>query len=105
MRTSVSHPLQIAEVAVPNSGMIGTTFCPGKQQIAAATGGWARSLDADFDRVTTWGVKAVVTLVTAVELMSLCVENLGEEVAVRGISWFLLPIEDVTIPTPMTSCG
>ena len=42
MRTRASHPLQIAELAVPGvPGRLGLTFCPGKRQRHAATGAWA----------------------------------------------------------------
>lgn len=43
MRTSVTHPLEIADVEVaPGFGKIGVTFCPGKKQKHAATGSWDR---------------------------------------------------------------
>lgn len=52
MRTSITHPLQIAEVAVPGTcGRIGVTFLPGKKQPNAATGPWARDLDLDLDAI------------------------------------------------------
>jgi len=99
VRTSLSHPLQIAEIMAPKAGVIGVTFCPGKQQSAAATGAWARSLDIDLDAIRAWGAGAVITLVTPGEIKSLGVETLGEGITARGIRWFHLPIEDVAIPT------
>ena len=45
MRTSISHPLQIAEVTVADDfGKIGITFCPGKVQSFGQTGAWHRDL-------------------------------------------------------------
>ena len=39
MRTSVSHPLQIAAIGVPGGSRIGVTFCPGKVR----PGGWCQT--------------------------------------------------------------
>ena len=98
MRTSLTHPLQIAEVPA-DPGVIGITFCPGKYQPTALTGSWARDLCLDLDAVRRWGADAVVTLVTAEELRNLRVEAMGAEVAARGMTWLHLPIEDVSTPT------
>jgi len=99
MRTSQSHPLRIDEVAMPDGGVIGLTFCPGKHQDDAMTGAWARDLDLDLDAVVDWGAVVVVTLVTATELADLKVKNLGPAVQARGLQWLHLPIEDVQTPT------
>ena len=62
MRTSVSHPLQIAEVSADSGyGRIGLTFCPGKSDRHALTGAWERDLDLDLDLIRNWGAAAVVT--------------------------------------------
>lgn len=100
-RTSHTHPLQIPSVT-PGGGVgrIGISFCPGKWQSAAMTGAWARDLDVDLDAVAEWGAVAVVTLVEADELVALRVENMGAAVAAREMSWFHLPIPDVTAPGP-----
>ena len=97
-RTSLTHPLYIAEVAAPGGGAIGITFCPGKHQSAAATGVWARDLALDMDAIKAWGAGVVVTLVTASELKALRVEGLGAAVQERGMTWLHLPIEDVQTP-------
>ena len=100
-RTSHTHPLQIPSVTAGGGvGRIGISFCPGKWQSAAMTGAWARDLDVDLDAVAAWGAVAVVTLVEADELVELRVENMGAAVAARGMSWFHLPIPDVTAPGP-----
>jgi ADP-ribosyl-[dinitrogen reductase] hydrolase len=100
MRTSVSHPLQIATIAsgVPGCGRVGVTFCPGKYDQHAMSGGWDRDLGVDLDAIRDWGAAAVVTLVEPKELTLLRVERLGEEVARRNMQWFHLPIVDVSIP-------
>jgi ADP-ribosyl-[dinitrogen reductase] hydrolase len=61
-------------------------------------GSWDRDLSLDLDAIQFWGAAAVVTLVETHELFLLRVEQLGEEVGRRGMSWFHLPITDVSIP-------
>lgn len=50
-KTSKSHPLRIDAVKPMNcSGLIGMTFCPGKKQCQAMSGGdWDRDLDTDLE--------------------------------------------------------
>ncbi|GAA5053584.1 hypothetical protein GCM10023208_15690 [Erythrobacter westpacificensis] len=99
MRTSQSHPLQIAEIPVKEGmGSIGITFCPGKKQPAAATGAWDRDLGLDIAAIADWNAAAVVTLIEDHELRSLAVENLGEAVRSAHMSWYHLPIPDVSPP-------
>jgi ADP-ribosyl-[dinitrogen reductase] hydrolase len=99
VRTSTTHPLQIAEVrATPGHGPIGITFCPGKTQNSAMSGRWARDLDLDLDQVRDWGAAAVVTLVEDHELAALKVEGLGAAVEDRHMAWHHLPIADVHPP-------
>ena len=99
MRTSISHPLQIAVVtAGPEFGRIGITFCPGKYDPHAMSGAWDRDLALDLDAIRDWGAAAVVTLLEPKELTLLRVERLGEEVLRRNMLWFHLPIVDVSIP-------
>lgn len=98
-RTSLTHPLQIAEVrASPTHGRIGITFCPGKHDRAAATGAWARDLAIDLDAIAAWGARLVLTLVEPAELVALKVPTLGEEVQRRGMAWRHLPIVDYSVP-------
>jgi ADP-ribosyl-[dinitrogen reductase] hydrolase len=99
MRTSLSDPLKIADVcAGPRFGRIGITFCPGKTDPLAMTGGWNRDLALDLDAVRDWGATAVVTLVEPKELDLLKVPSLGEEVERRHMVWVHLPIVDVSAP-------
>lgn len=98
-RTSTTHPLQIAEIALGSVGAkLGVTFCPGKHQLNAATGHWSRDLAVDLDTIRAWGADAVVTLVTPAELLDLKVAHLGDQVRSRGMQWLHLPIEDVSTP-------
>lgn len=100
-RTSQTHPLQIAEVrASPAHGRIGITFCPGKRDLMASTGAWARDLATDLDAIAAWGARLVLTLVEPHELRLLKVPDLGHEVRRRGIVWHHLPIADFSVPTP-----
>lgn len=100
MRTSVSHPLQIAVVTAGSEfGRIGITFCPGKYDPHGMSGAWDRDLVLDLDVISDWGAAAVVTLLEPEELMMLRVEGLGQEVLRRNMLWFHLPIVDVSIPS------
>lgn len=99
LKTSLTHPLQIADVAVgPEFGRIGITFCPGKYDPYGGSGYWDRDLARDLDTVRDWGAAAVVTLLEPHELSLLRVERLGEEVLRRKMRWFHLPIVDVSVP-------
>jgi ADP-ribosyl-[dinitrogen reductase] hydrolase len=99
MRTSISHPLQIASIQpFPGMGRVGLTFRPGKKQPHAATGVWARDLGLDLDAIAAWGAVAVVTLVEEHELKALKVQALGAEVVARHMDWLHLPIADVSVP-------
>jgi ADP-ribosyl-[dinitrogen reductase] hydrolase len=101
MRTSHSHPLEIAEVEVgPGMGRLGLTFCPGKQQAQAATGSWSRDLVLDVEMIARWNAAAVVTLVEDHELASLGVTALGDAVRGAHMAWHHLPIRDVGLPGP-----
>lgn len=100
MRTSVTHPIQIAAVSAgPAFGKIGITFCPGKKQSDAMTGAWDRSLELDLDAIAAWGAVAVVTLVEDHELRSLGVTEIAHAVAQRHMAWLHLPIRDISVPT------
>ena len=99
IRTSKTHPLQIAEVRASDAhGRIGITFCPGKHDRMAHTGVWERDLAIDLDAIKAWGAKLVVTLVEPFELQLLKVPSLGSEVQKRGLEWRHLSIADFSVP-------
>lgn len=99
VRTSHTHPIQIAEVrASPAHGRIGITFCPGKHDRYAHTGAWERDLGIDLDAIQAWGAKRVLTLVEPAELKALNVPHLGHEIERRGMQWHHLPIADFSVP-------
>jgi ADP-ribosyl-[dinitrogen reductase] hydrolase len=98
-RTSITHPLQIATVSAGSGfGRIGLTLCPGKYDPNAMSGSWDRDLATDLDAIRGWGAAAVVTLLETQEFALLRVQQLGEEVMRRDMSWFHLPITDVCTP-------
>lgn len=100
MKTSHTHPLQIAEIPVGHGlGRIGVTFCPGKKDPAAMSGAWDRDLGLDVEAIRAWGASAVVTLVEDHELELLRVPALGKAVRERHMAWLHLPIRDVSVPT------
>ena len=99
IRTSHSHPLQIASVrANADHGCIGITFCPGKHDSFAATGSWARDLEVDLNAIQHWGADLVLTLVEPKELVELKVPQLGQKVQNYGMKWRHLPIADYSVP-------
>lgn len=97
-RTSLTHPLEIAEISTKNGGRIGLTFCPGKKQRTALSGAWDRDLRLDLDAVRAWEATAV-TLIGDHEFSALAVDDLEREVKARGMAWAHLPIRDVSVPT------
>ena len=98
-RTSISHPLQIAAVpTLPGHGLVGVTFCPGKQQPSAATGAWVRDLALDVGAIADWGAAAVLTLVEDHELAALKVKGLRQAVEAAHMDWVHAPIADVSTP-------
>jgi ADP-ribosyl-[dinitrogen reductase] hydrolase len=99
MRTSLTHPLEIAEVSPgPGFGKVGLTFCPGKKQKGAATGSWDRDLGLDLDAVAKWGAAMVVTLIESHEMERLGVANLRAEVEARHMVWHHYPMVDAGVP-------
>ena len=99
MRTSLTHPLEIATVEIaPGYGRIGLTLCPGKQQPGAATGAWARDLALDLDAIERWGAAAVLTLIDQREVEQLGVPTLRAEVKARYMDWRHLPLKDGGVP-------
>lgn len=101
MRTSTTHPLEIANIQpAQGHGFVGITFCPGKVQQNALTGTWSRDLGVDLDVIGRWNASAMVTLVEAHELAALKVSQLGKEVLNRQIDWYHLPIRDRDVPDP-----
>jgi protein-tyrosine phosphatase len=107
VRTSLTDPLQIAEVSVQGAattasppGLIGITFCPGKQGDSVFGRPWQRDLAADLDVVQRWGAETVVSLIEDHEFRLLGVSALGAMVLARGMSWLHLPIPDMQPPGP-----
>ena len=88
-RTSLTHPLAIAEIATRTDDRVDLTLCPGKRQPIAATRAWEWDLNADLDAIQAWGATAVVTLIKAHEIDDLSVGGLGDDAASRRarLSW------------------
>ena len=79
-------------------GRVGITFCPGKYQADAMSGSWVRDLNTDLDVIEDWGAAAVVTLIETQEIVVLGVTSISDAVTSRNMSWYHLPIPDVTAP-------
>ena len=100
IRTSQTHPLRIDAVQIPGGqGLVGITFCPGKQQQEAMTGIWERDLETDLKCIIDWGASALVTLIEQHELESLGVADMPARVKAMGLEWYFLPIKDYHIPS------
>jgi ADP-ribosyl-[dinitrogen reductase] hydrolase len=98
-RTSLTDAIRIGELTFgPDTGIVGITFCPGKQGDSIGGAPWHRELDVDLDAVAAWGARAVITLIEPHEMAFLNVPLLGDGVRARGMVWHHLPIVDVTPP-------
>jgi len=99
IRTSMTHPLRIAELPVGDrGGAIGVTFAPGKHQEAAMTGAWARDLDCDLAAIRAWGARHLITLIEPWEFDELRIPSLPERAQAHGLTWYGLPITDGAAP-------
>ncbi len=103
IRTSVTDPLQIAELPADN-GIIGLTFCPGKCQPNALSGSWQRDLATDIAAIIRWGATSVVTLMEDFELVRYQVPALGAAIEAAGLEWHHLPIPDGGTPDKSFEC-
>jgi ADP-ribosyl-[dinitrogen reductase] hydrolase len=99
-KTSEEYPLRIDYVEAPSGGgLIGMTFCPGKKQAVAMSGGaWDRDLDVDVAALRAWGAEWLVTHLEYHEVVDLAVEELGPKCICAGIGWIQLPIVDGRAP-------
>jgi ADP-ribosylglycohydrolase/protein-tyrosine phosphatase len=97
-RTSLTDPLQIAEVRLPTGATVGMTLCPGKRQAHAASGSWARDLELDLKVIKDWGAVAVVTAMEEAELRRFGVSDLGKRAEALDFEWHHLPMPDGDIP-------
>ncbi len=99
VKTSLSHPLQIAEVQVGKCmGKIGITFCPGKVQNSSFSGRWERDLRSDIEAIAKWDAAAVLTLLEPHEIEMLQVAGLADQVKRDQMIWRHAAIRDVSIP-------
>lgn len=101
LRTSATDPLRIDALPWPRGGaLLGLTLCPGRSDPDGLFARWARDLEADADAVRAWGAVAVVSLLTADELLTLGVPALGAAMEARGVEWHHAPIADGCAPGP-----
>ena len=99
VKTSISHPLRIDEVKIPNgAGIIGMTLCPGKKIKSDMSGVWDRDLDIDLQAIQAWGARALVNLMEEHEYDLLRVPDYVEKVRSYPMEYFHLPIVDVHPP-------
>ena len=100
--TSANSPMQIAQVLTRSAGgRIGITLCPGKWQAHSVSGRWQRDMDTDLQALRQWGAAAVVTLMPQDELAACQADTIGTACERHGMEWYHLPIQDVSVPTPV----
>lgn len=100
-RTSLTHPLQIDSVVIPQTGgLIGMTLCPGMKEGGNPERAWDRDLDQDIAAIKSWGATAVVTLIEDYDLDVLSVSELPLKVQAMGLEWHHLPIMNRDAPSP-----
>lgn len=97
-RTSVTHPLQVAELPLPDGGVIGVTFCPGKKGDSVYGAPWDRDLATDLQAIVDCGASTLVTLIEQHEFEMLRVADLGAAAQAAGLRWLHLPIQDLCAP-------
>ena len=98
IRTSVSHPLYIDELAAPRGGVFGMTICPGKQGPSSfGTYTWSRDLAIDALRIAAWRPDIWLCLMEPAELVQWKVSALPFA-ASEMCTFFLLPIQDLKAP-------
>lgn len=98
---SIVSPLRIDAVGVNSCGLIGMTICPGKDENVGSrypSGQWKRDLDLDLQVILDWGAQALVTLIEDLEFKLLSVPEFPKKARSLGITWFHLPIVDVSVP-------
>lgn len=99
IKTSTSHPLQIASCPTRNGGAIGLSLCPGKWQRDALSGEWQRDLESDISVIAAWGADVVVTLIEMSEMRDLRVTEMRDVFTRAGMRWLHHPLPDGTAPT------
>lgn len=97
MKTSKTDPLHVNELRV-GQGILGLTFCPGKQDTGMDGTNWRRDLDTDLQAIAAWGASRVVSIIQHDELEILGVPQIGSKVLERGMQWHHLPVPDQSIP-------
>lgn len=99
MRTSETDPIRISWLAPGMGwGRIGMTLCPGKRQIAAASGAWDRDMETDLRDIRNWGAQHIISLLSDSEIAELAVQNLGDLSLAIGLQWHQLRVNDGGVP-------
>lgn len=97
-RTSDSHPLRIASLPI-KKGLIGITFCPGKQQKESISGcEWDRDIDTDIKIIKQWNASLVFGFPEDHEFESLKVANIKDKFNEFYIPFIHIPFIDDTTP-------
>jgi protein-tyrosine phosphatase len=99
VRTSETHPLQVAWVETNTPGKLGLTLAPGKQQPSLFSYIWERDLDTDLkDLRQKHGVDLIVPLIEDHELETLGIKDLVQSAKKNGMDVVRFPIPDQDVP-------
>ena len=90
--------LHIAAVYATNNAAIGIIPCPGRNHIDKSGNLWRRDLTKDLEVIEAWGATAILSLIESCEFDCLGVPNFPNVVSERTISWYHLPIPDMSSP-------
>jgi ADP-ribosylglycohydrolase/protein-tyrosine phosphatase len=102
VRTSDTHPIDVAWLPVGGPGRVGMTFAPGKHAPSRSGDPWRRDLRRDLDRlVAHHGARVLVCLLEDHELPLLRIEGYLDEARERGLEVIRLPMEDGGVPDAM----
>jgi protein-tyrosine phosphatase len=100
IKTSDTHPLRFDSIDWPTSAAkIGLTICPGKQGRGLYSGIWKRDLQKDFDVISGWPTKILITLMESHEFALLHIKDFELKATQQQFEWLHLPIEDMHVPT------
>lgn len=106
IRTSQTHPLLIDPIALSfydhdYSGIIGMTFCPGKQHHSYFSDViWKRDLMTDITSIRTWGAAIWLNLMEDQDLKSVNLDPsyFADAITSSGFEYIHYPIVDGSIP-------
>ncbi len=94
----MTDPIEVGWIV---DGRIGLTFAPGKQGPSFFGPPWKRDLRADLDRLASFGVRTLVSLMEEHELKTFAIPDLREVARERSIVVERFPVPDGGVPADL----